>query len=101
MEIDDEVIPRIDKILSRSAELMHGTLPPLDGSDREAETYRDLVKNVWNCLYCGAQFSIRQVECHLCRAFRPLETFENLLHKPEKATSDEVDALKLRRKIEK
>lgn len=33
--------------------------------------------------------------------FRPLETYSNIFHRPEKITSDEIDALKLRRKIEK
>ena len=54
VEIDDDVIARIDKTLSRSVELMHVSLPALDGSDRVTETYRDMVKNVWNCLTCGA-----------------------------------------------
>ena len=54
VDIDEDVIPRIDKILSRAAELLHGNLDPLDGSDREAETYKDLIKNTWNCLVCGA-----------------------------------------------
>lgn len=54
VDVDDDIIQRIDKILSRSAELLHGTLPALDGSDRHTETYRDLIKNMWNCLSCGA-----------------------------------------------
>jgi len=101
VEVDDDIIERIDKILSRSAELLHGTLPALDGSDRQTETYRDLIKNMWNCLSCGAQFGIKQVECPLCKTFRPLETFDNIMHRPEKVSSDEIEALKLRRKIEK
>ena len=101
VEVDDDIIQRIDKILSRSAELLHGALPALDGSDRQTETYRDLIKNMWNCLSCGAQFGIKQVECPLCKTFRPLETFDNIMHRPEKVSSDEIEALKLRRKIEK
>ena len=54
VEIEEDVIQRIDKLLGRSVELMHGNLPALDGSDRCTETYRDLVKNMWNCLDCGA-----------------------------------------------
>ena len=80
---------------------MHGNLPALDGSDRCTETYRDLIKNMWNCVACGAQFGVKQVECPLCKVFRPLETYDNVLHKPAKVTSDEIDALKMRRKIEK
>lgn len=38
---------------------MHSALPALDGSDRLADTYKDLIKNMWNCLSCGAQFGIR------------------------------------------
>ena len=49
VDIDEDIIQRIDKILSRSAELMHGNMPALDGSDRCTETYRDLIKNMWNC----------------------------------------------------
>ena len=56
---------------------------------------------MWNCLSCGAQFSSKQVECPLCKVFRPLETYDNVLHRPDKVTTDEVEALKLRRKIEK
>ena len=84
VEIEDDAIPRIEKLLSRSVELMHGTLPALDGSERISQTYRDLVKNMWNCMSCGAMFSIKQVECSLCKIFRPLETYENLLHRPDK-----------------
>ena len=101
IDVDDDIIQRIDRILTRSAELMHGTFPALDGSDRCTETYRDLVKNMWNCITCGAQFGIKQVECPLCKVFRPLETYDNLLHRPEKVIPDEIDALKQRRKIEK
>ena len=54
IDVDDDIIQRIDKILTRSAELMHGNFNALDGSDRTTETYRDLVKNMWNCITCGA-----------------------------------------------
>ena len=101
VDMDSDVIHRIDKILSRSAELMHSSLPAMDGSDRDTETFRDLVKNMWNCYNCGSQFSIRHVECQSCKIFRPLETYENILHRPEKVTESEIEALKQRRKIEK
>ena len=101
VDMDSDVIHRIDKILSRSAELMHSSLPALDGSDRNTETFRDLVKNMWHCYNCGSQFSIRHVECQSCRVFRPLETYDNILHRPEKVTESEIEALKQRRKIEK
>ena len=101
VDIEDDVIQRIDKLLTRSAELMHGNLPALDGSDRYTETYREFVKNMWNCVSCGAQFGAKQVECSLCKIFRPIETYDNILHRPEKVTSDEIESLKLRRKIEK
>jgi hypothetical protein len=99
--LDTDIIARIDKVLSRSANLMHVNMPALDGSDRETVSYKDLIKNMWNCLVCKAQLGVKQVECPGCKTFRPLETYENLLHRPEKVTSDEVEALKLRRKIEK
>ena len=101
VDMDTDVIHRIDKILTRSAELMHSSLPALDGTDRDTETYRDLVKNMWNCYNCGTQYSIRYVECQSCKIFRPLETYENILHRPDKVTENEIEALKLRRKIEK
>ena len=101
VETDDDVIQRIDKLLARSAELMHGNLPALDGSDRTTETYRDLIKNMWNCANCGAHFGMKTVECPLCKVFRPLETYNNILHRPDKVNSDEIEVLKLRRKIEK
>ena len=59
VDIDEDVIHRIDKVLSRSTELTHGNLPAFDGSDRCTETYKDLVKNMWNCLKCGAQFGVK------------------------------------------
>ena len=101
VDIDDDAVQRIDKILTRSVELLHVNIPAFDGSDRTVEIYRDLIKNVWNCLSCGAQFGIKQVECSLCKTFRPLETYENLLHRPDKVTPEEIEGLKLRRKIEK
>ena len=101
IDVDEDIIQRIDKLLTRSAELMHGNFPALDGSDRTTITYRNLIKNMWNCVTCGAQFGIKQVECPLCKTFRPLETYDNLLHRADKVTSDEIDALKMRRKIEK
>ena len=61
VEIDEDIIQRIDRVLSRSAELMHGDFSALDGSDRATETYRDLVRNMWNCHNCGASFGIKQV----------------------------------------
>ena len=101
IEIDDDIIQRIDKLLNRSAELGHGFLPALDGSQRDTESYTDLIKNMWNCGECGALFGIKQVECPLCKVFRPLESYNNIYHRPEKASEDEIDALKMRRKIEK
>ena len=101
IDVDEDIIQRIDKLLTRSAELMHGNFPALDGSDRTTITYRNLIKNMWNCVTCGAQFGIKQVECPLCKTFRPLETYDNLLHRADKVTADEIDALKMRRKIEK
>ena len=101
VDIEDDVVQRIDKVLTRSVELLHVNIPAFDGTDRTIETYRDVVKNIWNCLSCGAQFGSKQVECSLCKTFRPLETYPNLLHRPDKASGEEIDALKLRRKIEK
>lgn len=67
VEFDDDIIPRLEKLLNRSTEMSHGFLPALDGSDRDTETYRDLIKNMWNCVTCGAQFGVKQVECLLCK----------------------------------
>ena len=44
---------------------------------------------------------MKHVECPLCKIFRPLETYDNILHRPDKVSSDEIEVLKLRRKIEK
>ena len=54
VEIEDDIIQRIDKVIQRSVELMHVNLPAMDGSDRCTEMYKDLIKNMWNCLTCGA-----------------------------------------------
>lgn len=59
VDVDEDIISRIDKVLTRSAELMHIDFPALDGSGRTTTTYRDVVKNMWNCVTCGAQFSIK------------------------------------------
>ena len=101
VEVDPDLIHRLDKVLARSYELMHSSFPPLDGSERPTETLRDLMKNMWCCYSCGNLFSVRQVECQTCKLFRPLETYDNILHRPDKVTEHEIEALKLRRKIEK
>lgn len=54
VDIEDDVVQRIDKILTRSVELLHVNIPAFDGSERTIETYRDVIKNIWNCLSCGA-----------------------------------------------
>ena len=56
---------------------------------------------MWNCLVCGAQLHIKNVECPMCKIFRPIETYDNIIHNPEKVTGAELEALKSRRKIEK
>ena len=56
---------------------------------------------MWNCLVCGAQLHLKNVECPMCKVFRPIETYENVIHNPEFVTTDELEALKSRRKIEK
>ena len=101
VDVDQDVVYRIEKLLARSYELMHSSLPSLDGSERQTETLRDLMKNMWYCYSCGYLYSIRQVECQMCKVFRPLETYDNILHRPEKVTENEIEALKMRRKIEK
>ena len=100
VDIDDEICKRIDRLLTNSAELVPVSLPALDGSNRATDDYRQLVRNIWFCLSCGGKFSIKQVECTHCSLFRPLETFDNVLFKPEKVSRDEVEALKLRREME-
>ena len=67
VDIDEDIITRLEKLLIRSTEMCHGFLPAMDGSDRDTETYRDLIKNMWNCVTCGAQFGVKQVECLLCK----------------------------------
>lgn len=72
-----------------------------DGQNRPLLTYADLIKNNWNCLHCGAQWQLRQVDCINCKVFRPLETYQNILQRPEKVTTAEINALENRRKQEK
>jgi len=56
---------------------------------------------MWNCLNCSAQLHIKNVECPLCKIFRPIETYENIIHNPTAISNEEAEALKNRRKIEK
>ena len=37
----------------------------------------------------------------MCKVFRPIETYENVIHNPDKVTPEELEAIKSRRKIEK
>ena len=37
----------------------------------------------------------------MCKVFRPIETYENVIHNPDSVMNDELEALKSRRKIEK
>lgn len=36
-----------------------------------------------------------------CKTFRPLETYQNILHRPDRVTPAEINALDARRKSEK
>ena len=101
MELDRNIIQRIDQLLENSTELVPADLVSQDGQNKKVVSYKDLVNNMWNCLNCGAQLHIKHVECPLCKVFRPIETYDNIIHSPESVTIEEIEALKNRRKIEK
>lgn len=44
---------------------------------------------------------LKQVDCTNCKNFRPLETYQNILHRPDRVTPAEINALDARRKSEK
>lgn len=44
---------------------------------------------------------MKQVDCSNCKVFRPLETYQNILNRPERVTAAEINALDTRRKHEK
>jgi hypothetical protein len=44
---------------------------------------------------------LKQVDCANCKIFRPLETYQNILNRPERVTTAEINALDTRRKQEK
>lgn len=87
LEVDKDLIHRIDSLLKRSTELVPENLESLSADKtRQIINYKDLVRNMWFCITCGGQFTQKQIECPLCKQFRPLETYENILHRPERVT---------------
>ncbi|MFO0117676.1 MAG: hypothetical protein ACK521_08700 [bacterium] len=44
---------------------------------------------------------MNQVYCENCIIFRPLENYQNILNRPERVTTAEINALDTRRKQEK
>ena len=86
MELDKNIITRIDSLLENSSELVPADLVSQDGTNKKVVNYQDLVKNMWNCTNCGAQLHIKNVECPICKIFRPIETYDNIIHNPEKVT---------------
>ena len=97
MELDKNIITRIDQLLENSSDLVPADLVSQDGTNKKVVSSQDLVKNMWNCLVCGAQLHIKNVECPMCKIFRPIETYDNIIHNPEKVTGAELEALKSRR----
>lgn len=81
-----DTIQRIEQILVESASLFQENLYSEDGLKRPIISYADFIKNNWNCMQCGMQFGIKQVDCVNCKVFRPLETFQNILNRPERVT---------------
>ena len=54
----------------------------------------------WACTRCGLRNIDGAVVCKKCEGFRPLESYPNLLHSPERATEQEINELNTRRQIE-
>lgn len=54
----------------------------------------------WDCGQCGNQTPDGTLRCRVCRHFRPLDSYPNLLHNPSMVTVQEVRELEERRQIE-
>jgi len=99
-------IEKIDKILEKSAMIFSENLSKTDilnalggsakphDADNESEdddtlevtTFDEMVQDSWNCIGCGAVLSDVQIDCPMCKLFRPLETFPNMMHRPYSIT---------------
>jgi len=94
-------IERIKSSIKSSTALYQDNYYTEDGSQRPITNYSEFTESQWNCLNCSAQFNIRQVDCSMCKIFRPLETYQNIMHRPDRVSPTEIAALDLRRKSEK
>ena len=57
-------------------------------------------EKTWTCLKCNYKTLEGQIQCTQCTAFRPLESYPNLIDNPQNATQTEIEELNLRRELE-
>ena len=98
VEVDEDVVNKINSNLYQSSEIIIENLAAQDGTTRVVESLKSYVKNVWNCSSCGATFKIGHVICPLCKEFRPINSYDNIIHNPDFVTPEEIKALGVRRK---
>ena len=55
----------------------------------------------WLCTRCGQRQPGSEIICDRCLQFIPLSFYKNLIHRPDRATSAEIKAIKNRRKLER
>ena len=71
-------------------------------SKSSIDYFQKLSDMFWICLTCKQTLLLAsQVECPTCTTFRPLETYQNMLHSPDQSTQTEIAALNTRRSIER
>ena len=97
---EEGVYDQINRLLGTSCELEFDKIRV--DEDREMK-FDYLLRNEteWVCFNCQKNNSQEDIQCRHCVSFRPLETFPNILHSPELVTENELEALAVRREMER
>lgn len=69
----------------------------------EAVQFQDVLERdrVWKCIECEMTYSKDTIFCSMCKCFRPIQMYRNLVHRPDQVTDFELAQLDQRRKKEK
>lgn len=99
LNIQNDAKDNMFEIIQNSYDIDIDLVKMKDGS---LPTIRDLLnKNAkWQCQCGNFENSVDSVECSSCQRYRKLESFENLIFNPLKASNKEISLLNRRRRAE-
>lgn len=99
LQLRESVYNKLDNLLNSNSKLMLDDLR----QDGEPIKFLDILERdkQWVCQGCENFINKDVIFCEDCKLFRPLEMFKNILHNPMEVTSFELNAVDLRRKMEK